>query len=127
MQIQELVGVFNGDGGIRGEVAHVFDKLRGGGCALCDITHRGLRKNPQWSDVACAVAVPFDLVHRDEQGPEVAAVVDGAYPAVVALTEGGARLVMGPKDFDGLSGDAAKFLESLKAAVKRANLEWPGQ
>lgn len=73
-EIVRLIGVYNGDGGIRGQVAHAFGKLRGtASCALCDITYRGVRKNPEWSDVACATGVPFDLVHLNERSPEVAA------------------------------------------------------
>ena len=37
---ETLVGIFDADGGLRGELRYVIDKLAGRGhCALCDITH----------------------------------------------------------------------------------------
>ena len=41
MAISELVGVYDADGGLPGELAYLWGKLRGTRhCGLCDITHR---------------------------------------------------------------------------------------
>ena len=48
MAVKKAYGVYHADGGIIGELAYVWGKIRGTAhCALCDITHRGylLRKN----------------------------------------------------------------------------------
>lgn len=126
-KVLRFIGVFNGDGGIRGELAYVFGKLRGTtSCALCDISHRGLRTNPEWSDVTCAMGVPFDLVHRNGRSAEVARLTGDRTPAVVAETAGGYRDVMTPEDFDGVSGDAGEFILALRRACVDNDLAWPG-
>jgi len=123
--VRGLVGVYNGDGGVRGELAYVLGKLRGTTeCALCEITHRGLRSNPEWKDVVCNLAVPFDLVHRNERTAEVAQLTGDATPAVVAVTGDGHRLVMGPNDFAGTGTDAATFVRVLRERVSEAGLAW---
>lgn len=126
-EVVRFVGVFNGDGGVRGELAYAFGKLRGKtSCALCDISHRGLRANPDWNDVTCAVGVPFDLVHRNERSADVTLLTGDQTPAVVAETSVGHRLVMSPNDFAGVSGDAQEFVRALHQACINAGLAWPG-
>lgn len=126
-EVVRFIGIFNGDAGVRGELAYVFGKLRGStSCALCDITHRGLRTNPGWKDVICAVGVPFDLVHRNERIADVARLTGDQTPAVVAATADDHRIVMGPKDFAGVSGDAGKFIHALRQACIDNHLALPG-
>lgn len=123
--IRGLVGVYNGDGGIRGELAYALGKLRGTTeCALCDITHRGIKTNPDWNDVACDLSVPFEMVHRNERSTEVANAVGDNTPAVVAATDDGYRLIMGPTDFAGVDGDAVEFVQVLRKRVAEAGLTW---
>ncbi|WP_063045206.1 MULTISPECIES: hypothetical protein [Nocardia] len=123
--VRGLVGIFNGDGGIRGELAYALGKLRGTAeCALCDITHRGIRTNPQWKDVMCKLAVPFELVHRDERSAEIAQLTAEATPALVAATDDGHHLIMGPADFAGVDGEAAEFVRVLRKRVTEAGLRW---
>lgn len=123
--VRGLIGVYNGDGGIRGELAYMLGKLRGTTeCALCDITHRGIRSNPEWKDVVCELAVPFDLVHRNERTAEVAQLTGDDTPAVVAATGDGYRLVMHPGDFAGTETSAAEFVRVLRERVAEAGLTW---
>ncbi|MBL1102033.1 hypothetical protein [Streptomyces coffeae] len=123
--VRGLVGVFNGDGGVRGELAYALGKLRGTAeCALCDITHRGIRTNAEWKDVVCELAVPFDLVHRNERSAEVARLTGDETPAVVAATDEGYRLVMGPADFAGVDGAAVEFVRVLRERVAKGGLRW---
>ena len=43
--IERLIGVYDADGGLRGELAYVLGHLAGRAeCALCDITHSAVRK-----------------------------------------------------------------------------------
>ncbi|VBA43031.1 hypothetical protein [Mycobacterium attenuatum] len=126
-EVIRFVGVFNGDGGLRGELAYVLGKLRGTtSCALCDISHRGLRTNPRWKDVTCALGVPFDLVHRNERSADVAKLTGDHTPAVVAETTEGYRLIMSPNDFAGVSGDAQEFINGLRRACVARDVAWPG-
>lgn len=126
-EVLRFIGVFNGDGGVRGELTYVLGKLRGTtSCALCDISHRGLRSNPKWKDMACTLGVPFDLVHRNERSAEVARLTGDLTPAVVAQTSGGHQVVMGPEDFAGVAGDAQEFIRALRQACIDNDVAWPG-
>ncbi|MCS3790020.1 hypothetical protein HNP11_004219 [Tsukamurella ocularis] len=126
-EIRELIGVFNGDGGVRGELAYALGKLRGTAeCALCDLTHRGVRTNPEWKNVVCDLAIPFDLVHRNERSAAIAAITGERTPAVVAVTDDGERVIMWPDDFVGVAGDAGEFVRVLRERVAQAGLAFPG-
>jgi len=70
------------------------------------------------------LAVPFDLVHRNERPAEVARLTGDDTPAVVAATDEGYRLVMGPADFAGVDGAAAEFVRVLRERVAEAGLRW---
>ncbi|MBN7557983.1 hypothetical protein [Mycobacteroides abscessus] len=126
-QIVGFVGVYNGNGGVRGELAWALGKLRGAAsCALCDITHRGIRTNPRWQDLACTLGAPIDLVHRNKRSAEIARLTGDRTPAIVAQSTEGNRVVMGPEDFSGVAGDAQEFIRILRQACISKGLIWPG-
>ncbi len=86
MTISELVGVYDADGGLRGEAAYVWGKLRGTAhCGLCDITHSRVRRKAEWDRMAASLRVPVRLLHLNE--------LDGGLRAGVAAT--GAPVVLG--------------------------------
>ncbi|HCB34925.1 MAG TPA: hypothetical protein DEP66_01370 [Acidimicrobiaceae bacterium] len=63
-----LVGIYDADGSVRGELRYLLAKLRGRTpCVLCDITHgwnpRGARS---WKRACARSAVELELAHRDE-------------------------------------------------------------
>lgn len=125
-EINSLTGVDNGNGGIRGEIAYAFGKIRGTThCSLCDITHRGVRRNPEWSDITCEFGVPFDLVHLNERTPQVEAASRGRTPRVLAHTDTRIISLLGPDEIDVAAGDAATFATALRAAATAADLDWP--
>ncbi len=129
-RIERLVGVYDADGTLFGELAYVVGHLLGRrGCALCDITHGALRRRPEFDEAAAALGVPFDLVHRDERSPEVAALTDGALPCVVA--EGhGQRLVLVDRDTLAACGKGpVALVDAIRSAAAAARLvldaAWP--
>lgn len=78
----------------------------------------GVAGQPQWKDVTCALGVPFDLVHRNERSADVARLTGDLTPAVLAQTNDGHQMLMGPNDFAGVSGDA---VTSFKRCVGPAS------
>lgn len=80
-----LVGIYDADGGLAGELRYAIGKLRGRHkCALCDLTHGW---NPmgsrQWKQACAASPVELELVHRDEAtAAQLAAAT--RLPAIVA-------------------------------------------
>lgn len=91
MTITRLVGVYNADGGIIGEVRYVVGHLLGTvECALCDITHSPLRRKPEWDAMVRSLDVPFTVLHRNELGEKLAVQMESmTLPCVVAELDSG--------------------------------------
>lgn len=125
--VDGFVGVYHADGGVRGELAYAIGKVRGTAhCALCDITHRGVRTRAQWTAMVRDLGVPFELVHLNERDADVRAASAERTPCVLARTaDRGLVPLLGPEDLDGLGGDVAAFADRLAQAVAEAGLSWP--
>ncbi|MFO8075988.1 MAG: hypothetical protein R6T85_07705 [Egibacteraceae bacterium] len=125
--ITGLAGVYDADGGLRGEAAYVLGHLLGRReCALCDLTHGPLRRKAEWDAMTAALPVPFTLAHRNEVAPALGALVAGALPCVVAETADTPRIVVDAASLAACGGEVEAFAETLEAAVAGAGLLWPG-
>lgn len=116
---ETLVGIFNADGGLRGELRYVIDKLAGRGhCALCDITH-GLNPLGKRSfKEACATAgVTMTLLHRDEASPEQLA-ASGELPVVLAGAGDDWRVLIPGGDLAACEGSPAELLGLVEKRAK---------
>ena len=81
--VDSLIGVYNADGGIVGELRYVTGKIFGRAhCALCDITHRGVTPRKEWSQACDRIAVPFQLLHLNERPEDIRRASDGTVPCV---------------------------------------------
>ena len=115
--VTRLIGVYDADGGVAGELRYVVGHLLGRAeCSLCDITHGRLRRKAEFDDLRDRIGVPFDVVHRNERTPEITAAT-GALPCVVAVTSGGRDVVLGPDDLRECAGDVARFERDLRDAL----------
>lgn len=111
--ITELVGVYDADGGLLGEAAYVWGKLRGTRhCSLCDITHSPWRRKPAWDAMAAELSVPIGLVHRNE--------LEEGLAAVVARL--GSPIVLGRAGDDWISVVADDELRAMDGSVDRLAL-----
>ena len=124
IQIQRIVGVYDADGGLRGELAYLAGKLGGRHCSLCDITHSPVRRRQAWDDYVATLPVPFAVVHRNERSAAVHSATDGQEPCVVAETTDGSVVMLldaaaleSARDVDGLAA-------SLREAMARQGMEW---
>lgn len=122
-RIERLIGVYDADGTVLGELAYVLGHLVGRrSCALCDITHGAVRRRPAFDAAAATLGVPFDLLHRDERSPALAALTDGALPCVVA-EGGGEQIVLVHRATLAACGkDPAALVDAIRAAAVSANL-----
>jgi hypothetical protein len=122
--IVRLVGIYNADGTLTGEVAYVVGKLLGRAhCALCDITH-GIREKQEWKACRAALPVPFDTIHRDERTPELAALTGADLPCVVAETTRGLALLLTRVDLERCEGNPEALVDALEAAAQRLALHF---
>lgn len=122
-RIERLVGVYDADGTLLGELAYVVGHLLGRrSCALCDITHGSVRRRPAFDEAAASLGVPFDLLHRDERSPALAALTDGALPCVVAEGDGAQRVLVDRATLAACGKDPVALVEAIRSAAAEAGL-----
>ena len=124
--VQRLVGVYDADGSLRGEVAYwIRARLGRAHCALCDITHSSVRERSEWKACRTSLPVPFELFHRDDQPPEVRAAAGTEAPYVLAATESDLVLLLDGDALESCGGEIDAFADALDRALRRQGLTWP--
>ncbi len=124
--ITRIVGVYDADGGLAGEARYVVGHLLGRlECALCDITHGPVRRKKSFDAFRDRLGVPFDVVHRNERSPEVAAATSDALPCVVAVTDSGIEVLLDRAALEACGGEVDRLERALDAAVADHGLALP--
>ena len=119
MTVSELVGVYDADGGLLGEAAYVWGKVRGTRhCGLCDITHSTVRRKREWDRMVATLPVPVRLLHLNELDAELrAAVASVGAPVVLARDGGGWRELVGAAELDEMAGSVSAFEAAVRARL----------
>jgi len=115
-----FVGVYDADGGVRGEVSYVVGKMLGTAhCALCDVTHAGVARKRAWDRMVSYFGVPFALLHRNEMPADITRAVSGSGLAIVLarLDDESLEVVLTAEQLEELGGDVAEFQEAVGAAL----------
>ncbi len=119
---RQLLGIYDADGGVLGELRYVLGHLRGTAeCALCDITHSPIRRKRAWDRMVADLDV--ELVHRNEL-PEWAraAVADLPLPVVLARrNDDSARVVLDRQALAACAGSIDAFRDRLDRALAADN------
>lgn len=124
-RIVRLVGVYDADSTIRGELAYwVGARLGRRHCSLCEITHGAVRQRPEWKHCRAGLPVPFDTYHRNDQPDEVRARVRDAAPVVVAVTEVGIVPLLDGSALEACKGSVDRLVEAVEHAALAAGLQW---
>jgi hypothetical protein len=122
-QIVQLVGVYNADGTLRGELAYFIGaRLGRRHCSLCDITHGKVFERRDWRECRATLDVDLVTVHRDEAAPQVVEALNGRFPGVVAVTERGAVVLLGPEELEECSGSPEALIAAISAAAEASQL-----
>lgn len=128
-QIIELIGVYNADGGLRGELAYLSGRLRKTlHCELCEITHSPIRRKKEWDRFTSSLPVPFTLLHKNELDDLPEKVVHLALkspPCVIAMTDGKPVVLMTTTDLARASSDVTIFDGMLRNKIVARGLELP--
>lgn len=118
--VAEVLGVYDADGGVRGELAYVVGHLLGRTeCSLCDITHSTVRRKPQWDAMTSRLPVPVRLAHRNETtAAEQAACASVGLPVVLGATADGGHVVLLDREtLASLDGSVDAFEAALRRAL----------
>jgi hypothetical protein len=119
MTVSELVGVYDADGGLLGEAAYVWGRLRGTRhCGLCDITHSTVRRKGEWDRMVARLPVPVRLLHLNELDDELrAAVASVGAPVVLAREDDGWRELVGAAELDDMAGSVSAFEAAVRVRL----------
>ncbi len=124
-QIIRLVGVYDADSTVRGELAYwVGARLGRRNCSLCDITHNSVRQRPGWKACQAGLPVPFDTFHRNDQPESIRSAFGAQAPVVVAELHGGFVLLLTPEDLHKCKGSTDLFVEALERKADSFGLTW---
>lgn len=124
-EIQRLIGVYNAEGTLRGELAYwVGARLGRAHCSLCDITHGLVRERSDWRQCRDGLPVPFDTYHLDDQPDAVRTLLDGRAPAVVADTATGLVLLLDGDEIEQCNGSPDELARALTRAAEDVGLSW---
>jgi hypothetical protein len=126
MAVRRLIGVYDADGSLRGELSYwVGARVGRAHCALCDLTHALVRERGDWKACRASLPVPFALYHRDDQPADVRAAADRDAPYVLADTGSGLVVLLDRAALDACQGDLDRFTATLDAALDEQALAWP--
>ena len=112
----QLLGIYDADGGIVGELRYVVGHLLGTAeCALCDITHSPFRRKPEWDRMVAELDMPFTVVHRNEVPDWAAsAAASASLPSVLARTlEGRVVELVGAAELAACEGSVTELRSRL--------------
>jgi hypothetical protein len=124
-QVARLVGVYDADSTLRGELAYwIGARLGRRHCALCDITHGSIRQRPQWKACRAELPTPFATYHRNDQPDNVRVAASDQAPVVIAETDAGDVLLLTPDDLDACAGSIDRLVEAIERAARRLGLIW---
>ena len=124
-----VVGVYNADGGLKGELTYVIGKLRGTThCGLCDITHGNSPvAKKSWKEIMACLPVDVQTVHLNEMDGRTAALVNkSTAPAVVFLpdapnADNTDRILLDAAALDACGADPEVLGEKILAALTGVN------
>lgn len=123
--LSRLVGVYDADGTLRGELSYwVGARLGRAHCSLCDITHGLVKERADWQVCRAGLPIPFDTVHRDELPASLIGFA-AAYPYVAAETDNGPVLLLDDDALEACDGDPGALVAAVEAAVEAEGLSWP--
>ena len=123
--VRRLIGVYDADGGLRGEIAYVAGKVTGRHCTLCDITHSPVRRRREWDSYVSTLPVPFEVVHRNERSMALQRVTEGREACVVAECRDGSLVFLLSNEALAQAADVAGLAQAVASAIAEAGLQWP--
>jgi hypothetical protein len=122
--VRRLIGVYDADGGLRGELAYLAGKFAGRHCSLCDITHSPVRRRREWDAYVATLPIPFDVVHRNERSRVLEEATEGREACVVAeCDDGSIVLLLGNADLE-RANDVPGLARAIDAAMSASGLQW---
>ena len=110
-----LIGVYNADGGLRGELSYVFGHLIGiRSCSLCDISHSPIKKKPSFKDLEQHLltehGVLVRMIHLNERNEREQKASEGQEPCMLLeYPDQSISMFLDSTDLKALSGSVSSL------------------
>lgn len=120
-----LIGVYNADGGVVGELSYVFGHLIGTrSCSLCDISHSPVRMKSSFKalerELADEHGIAVKMIHRNERNDRETAVSAGREPCILLESrDGSISLFLDSIELEALSGNVSAFRDRIFVSLGR--------
>ena len=125
MKIVRLIGVYDANGTLRGEIAYwIGARLGRRHCSLCEVTHGLFTVKEEWKRCRDGLPVAFDTFHRDDQPEVVRAATGDRAPVVLAETDGGLVVLLDGTQIEAAGGDPQRLMQEIDDRVAAAGLTW---
>ena len=125
MKIVRLIGVYDANGTLRGEIAYWIEaRLGRRHCSLCEVTHGLFTVKEEWKRCRDGLPVAFDTFHRDDQPEVVRAATGDRAPVVLAETDGGLVVLLDGMQIEAADGDPQHLMQEIDDRVAAAGLTW---
>ena len=117
-----IYGIYQADGGIVGELAYAYGKIRGTArCQLCDITHSLVWKKAEWKEMVERLETPVETIHLNERSREIRLFTEGKTPCVLVEDDDAYRMLIDTEGLEMCGGDVMEFENKLLAALEVPN------
>jgi hypothetical protein len=121
--LQAIVLAYNADWSLRGGLQYLRDTVKGDEpCELCRITYGGVFKKGEWKACEKDIRAPVREVYKNQASPELEAALSGSYPAVLAETDQGYRLLVSAKEMDAFDGQPAALYKRMVEALEEQDV-----
>jgi pyruvate/2-oxoglutarate dehydrogenase complex dihydrolipoamide dehydrogenase (E3) component len=115
--IDELIGVYDADSTLRGEIAYWLRARLRRHCELCVITHGARRAKPEWVRLSGELPASFVAYHRDELPEAIAVYGRGELPVILARAGARVRVILDRGDIAGCASSPRRLAEAITARV----------
>jgi hypothetical protein len=118
-----LIGIYNADGGVVGELKYFFGHLVGvAKCELCDITHSPVRRKASWDRLAGELkteyGLDFALKHLNERSEAETKASKAQEPCVLAeYLDGSLGMFLDRQELRVVGGNVDRFAKLVKARL----------
>lgn len=110
-----LIGIYNADGGIAGELTYFFGHLVGlRSCSLCDISHSPIMKKPSFKalerHLLAEHGVNVRMIHLNERNERERAASEGREPCILLeYPDESISMFIDSRDLEALSGNVGSL------------------
>ena len=111
--VDKLVGIYNANGSLAGEIAFLFGKFTGRTeCALCDITHGPFKKKSAFFSAQQTLGISFEILHLDELDATLCSFKESA-PCVVAIRDSECWILLSKAELALCDSDIDRFFDAI--------------